>query len=363
MVILTGLIKAIIKVRQIGKGSERGEKIPGLNIAYVRVMNNYTLAGKNILITGGAGFIGSHLAERIAEEEPRGMVVMDNLFLGKEKNLEQAIGKFPKLKFYPEDATSLDKVTEIIEKHNIDVVFDLAVVPLPASLERPKWAFAQNMRMTEVICELAEKKKFRTLVHFSSSEVYGTALYCPMDEFHPLLPLTPYGASKAGGDHLVYSYVHSFGIDTVIVRPFNNYGPRQNEGMYAGVIPATIRRILNGENPIIYGDGKQTRDFIYVEDTAEASIALFKTPEARGKIINVANGFEIKIIDLIRIIQEKLGYQREIIFEEDRPCDVRRHAAGTQILQELIQYKPKVSFAEGIERTVDWYIENLKPML
>jgi len=333
-----------------------------LQMGRLRGMSHYTLAGKNILITGGAGFIGSHLVERLTEEDPLSLVVMDNLFLGKESNLDQAAGKFPDLKFYPDDASSMEKVADIVEKHNIDVVFDLAVVPLPASLERPEWAFAQNMRMTEVVCELAEKRRYRTLVHFSSSEVYGTALYSPMDEHHPLLPLTPYGASKAGGDHLVYSYGRCFGIDTVIVRPFNNYGPRQNEGMYAGVIPITIQRILNGNNPVIYGDGEQTRDFIYVGDTAEATVALFKAPEARGRIINVANGVEVKIIDLIRIIQEKLGCREEIVFEEDRPGDVRRHAAGTRLLLELIPYAPKVSFQEGIARTVDWYVENSKPV-
>jgi len=325
-------------------------------------MNHFTLSGKNILVTGGAGFIGSHLVERIAEEDPQSLVVLDNLFLGKESNLDQANVKFPALKFYPDDATLLEKVTEIVEQHNIDVVFDLAVVPLPASLERPEWAFAQNLRMTEVLCELAAKRKFRTLVHFSSSEVYGTALLSPMDEHHPLFPLTPYGASKAGGDHLVYSYGQSFGIDTLIIRPFNNYGPRQNEGMYAGVIPVTIQRLLNGQNPIIYGDGEQTRDFIYVGDTAEASVALFKAPAARGQIVNLASGVEVKIIDLIQIIQEKLGYQREIVFKDERPGDVRRHVAGTKLLRKLIAYAPSVSFAEGIEYTVDWYVKNLEPV-
>ena len=324
-------------------------------------MTEFTLAGKNILVTGGAGFIGSHLTERIIEEDPRTLVVLDNLFLGKETNLDQAFKKFPGLKFYPEDVTSVEKVEEITAQNKIDVVFDLAAIPLPASLERPEWSFAQNVRMSEVVCELARRRKFQTLVHFSSSEVYGTAQYCPMDEGHPILPLTPYAASKAAGDHLVMSYSQTFGADILIVRPFNNYGPRQNEGSYAGVIPLTIKRILSGENPVIYGDGEQTRDFIYVQDTAEATIRLFKTPAARGKIINVATGVEIQIIDLVRTIMEQFDCQMDIDFVEERPGDVKRHAAGTDLLLKLIHYKPEVAFPEGIKRTVDWYTEILNP--
>ncbi len=317
------------------------------------------LTGKNVMVTGGAGFIGSHLVERLISEKPRSMVVIDNLFLGKERNLTEAKRTFPDLCFYKQDATSSNLVKKIIREKKIDVVFNLAVVPLPASLERPEWTFSQNIRMAEVMCELLRKKEFQTLVHFSSSEVYGTSQTDTIDEMHPLIPLTPYAASKAACDHLVMSYFQAFKNDVIIIRPFNNYGPRQNERSYAGVIPLTIKRILRGEKPIIHGDGKQSRDYIYVRDTADAAVALVNNMHAHGKIINVASGYELKIIDLVCAIMKNMEYNMDIKYADTRPGDVLRHKASTRLLHDLIEFKPRVMFEEGIKKTVAWYKKNL----
>lgn len=318
-----------------------------------------TLKNKRVLVTGGAGFIGSHLVRKIINENPENIIVVDNLFIGKDSNLSDSIEIFPDLKVYHEDVADSDKMKKIFDEEHVDVVFNLAVIPLPASLEYPAWTFTHNNSITVTLCELARQGFFDTLIHFSSSEVYGSSVYAPMDENHPLNGTTPYAASKAASDLLVFSYHRTFGIDMAIVRPFNNYGPKQNELTYAGVIPLTIRRIMLNESPVLYGDGKQTRDYIYVEDTADAAIAIFNSQKTRGKVLNIASGKEVEIKYLIELIAECMGWRKGIIREPDRPADVRRHIANIFLAQDLIDFKPRVQFEEGLKKTVEWYKENM----
>lgn len=318
------------------------------------------LEGKNVLVTGGAGFIGSHLCDSLLDEPVSKLVAADNLFLGKESNLNDAKESNCFL-FENIDVTNYEKSKEIIELYNIDVIFHFAVIPLEASLEKPRWSFEQNVKMTENILEIVRNaNKKITLIACSSSEVYGSAVYTPMDENHPLLPHTPYAASKAASDMLVYSYYKTSGIDAAIVRPFNNYGPRQNEGSYAGVIPKTIKRILDGHKPVIYGDGKQTRDFIYVKDTADWTVEIYKNDNTRGEIINLAAGKQTPIEAVIKGICKELNYDGEIEYREKRPGDVRKHEGCVQKAGKLLNFKPNVDYSEGIKQTVQWYVTNVK---
>jgi len=317
-----------------------------------------SVKNKSVLVTGGAGFIGSHLVDRLIKEEPENLVVVDNLFLGKEANLEEARENYPNLKIYNQDASDYETMSEIMKNEGTEVVFNLAVIPLPASLTKPRWAFEQNVNITLTICELARNDYFDTLIHFSSSEAYGTSEYAPMDEKHPLNGTTPYAASKAASDQLVYSYCKTFGIEAAIIRPFNNYGPRQNEGSYAGVVPLTIKRILNDEAPVIYGDGKQTRDYLYVTDTANAAIDVYNSNSTRNNVLNIASGKEILIETLIKLIGKYLNSDKPIIYEQERPGDVRRHIANISLAEDLIGFKPTVSSEEGLKLTVDWYLKN-----
>ena len=172
----------------------------------------------------------------------------------------------------------------------VDVVFDLEVIPLPTSLERPKFCFDTKVRITSVLCELLREGRFETLVHFTSSEAYGSARFVPMSENHPLDPLTPYAASKAAGDHLVRTYAATFGVDALVVRPFNNYGPRQNDQQYAGIIPTMLRCAFEGRVFALFGDGQQTRDYTYVTDTARAALELYRCPAASGQVVNIGSG-------------------------------------------------------------------------
>ena len=313
------------------------------------------LENRSIMVTGGAGFIGSHLVDRLIEEKPSNLVVVDNFFLGKESNLEDAKTNYPALKILRQDAKDYEAMKQIMRDENVQVVFNLAVTPLPASLTNPRWVYEENMAIVLCLLELIRSHDFDTLIHFSSSEAYGTSVYAPMNENHPLNATTPYAVSKAAGDNLILSYYRLFGIDASIVRPFNNYGPRQNEGSYAGVIPLTIRRILSGEPPLIYGDGKQTRDYLYVTDTADAAVKAHNCTKTRGRVLNIGSGKETSINTVVQLIAQHLNCNKPIVYQEPRPADVRRHIASIFLAEELIDFCPKVNMEEGMKSTIEWY--------
>ncbi len=315
------------------------------------------LGGKSLLVTGGAGFIGSHLTDRLIRERPGNLVVVDNLWLGRLSNLDAAFAAFPGLKFYRTDITNVRALRDILRAEEVDIVFDLATIPLPASLVRPKWSARKIYEMALTVCELGRQGYYQTLVHCSSSEVYGTATYVPMDEEHPLLARTPYAAAKAAADLLVQSYQHTFGLDATIVRPFNNYGPRQNDANYAGIIPIVIRRIRAGQVPVIFGDGEQTRDYSFVTDVADGMVRVAANDAARGGVLNLASGEEITVNRLVRGLAAALDYDGPIEYAPDRPGDVRRHLAGIARAQRLIDYRPQTELETGLERTVAWYLQ------
>jgi UDP-glucose 4-epimerase len=314
------------------------------------------LTGASVVVVGGAGFIGSHLVDRIVDEQPARLTVVDNLFLGREENLAAARRRFDDLRFVEQDATDFEAMDAILGEVEAEVVFNLAVVPLPASLDRPRWSVMQNIALATVPCELLRLGRFRTLVHFSSSEAYGSAAYVPMDEAHPAVPSTPYAASKLAGDQVVLSYWHTFGLDAAIIRPFNNFGPRQNAGSYAGIIPIVVDRATRGEPIEIHGDGEQTRDFVFVRDTADAAIRVHAAPATRGRILNVASGREVSVNELVRLMLELIGSDPGVEHVAPRPGDVRRHLASIELARELIGYEPRTSLRDGLAETIAWYL-------
>jgi UDP-glucose 4-epimerase len=314
-----------------------------------------SLHGKSVLVTGGAGFIGSHLVDRLIEESPSRLTVVDNLFLGREENLAAARARFDGLRLYRDDATDAAVFARILVDEQVEVVFNLAVVPLPASLERPRWSIEHNVALATVPCELLREERFATLIHFSSSEAYGSATYVPMDESHPSVPSTPYAASKIAGDQIVLSYVHTYGLDAAILRPFNNFGPRQNAGTYAGIIPIVVQRAQAGEPVTIFGDGEQTRDFVFVRDTVDAAVRIYREPSTRGRIVNIASGREVSVNELVRELLDVLGSDVAVEHAAARPGDVRRHAGDIGLARRLIGFEPGTSLHEGIAETVAWY--------
>lgn len=310
------------------------------------------------MVTGGAGFIGSHLVDRLIKEEAEKIVVIDTLFLGKLSNLEEAQSNFENLKMYIRDASIYPVLEEIIMNEEIEVVFDLATIPLPTSYVQPRWTYENNIRIALNFCELLRQDKFDFYIHCSSSEAYGSAQFVPMTEDHPLNPTTTYGASKASQDILIQAFDRMYDFNYFIFRPFNNFGERQNEKAYAGVIPLTIKRILNGEIPVQHGDGKQTRDFIYVKDTADGIVRLANSPKSKKQIIHVTRGREIAIRDLIKMVCDQMGYKGEIKeIPNPRLTDVRRHYASNEKIKSLIDFNP-TDLEEAIGNVVEWYQRN-----
>jgi UDP-glucose 4-epimerase len=313
------------------------------------------LAGKCVLVTGGAGFVGSHLVDHLIKEGVREVVVIDNLFLGREENLAEATAS-GRLSFYRDDAEFATSLEYIFERHAIDVVFNCATKALNYSFLNPANAFETNTRIILNLLELLRRGRYTTLVHFSTSEVYGSAVYEPMDEAHPRHPTTAYAAGKAAADVALESYVKMFGIDACIVRPFNNYGPRQNwSGMLAGVIPITAWRILSGQQPEVHGDGRQTRDFIHVLDTVRAVLRLYRILPA-AESVNVSSDNQIGIEDLVRMICTELGYKGEIARKPSRYSDVLCHNASSAKIRGLIDYE-LTPFRAGLSETLKWYLQ------
>ncbi len=315
------------------------------------------IKGKSILVTGGAGFIGSHLCDALLAGGAARVVCVDNFFLGKRENLEEAF-KYDNFVFYRDDARNFGVLQAVMEKEKVEVVYNMATIALNYSFFNPFDAYMVNVEIANTLLELLKIGAYKTLIHTSSSEAYGTARYSPMDEKHPIDPTTPYAAGKAAADLMVHSFYKVLGLDISIVRPFNNYGPRQNaEGALAAIIPATARRIQEGGRPVVEGDGEQTRDFIYVADTVRALILAYEREESRGQIINLGSGKDISINSLLQGICDYMGYDGEWDHRPARTSDVRNLCADSGLAKRLLGFEPEIDFREGIVRTLDWYSE------
>lgn len=318
------------------------------------------ISTQSVLVTGGAGFIGSHLVDRLILENPKKIVIVDNFFLGNERNLADARIARPDLEVLRLDASNLAAMQDVVAQYEIDTVFDLAVVPLPTSLTYPHWTMQTNIGITSTFCEIARRGLINRLVHMSSSEAYGSGRYVPMDEDHPHDAITPYAAAKSAEDHIIRSYVRTFGIDATVIRPFNNYGPRQNPGSYAGIIPIIVQRVLTGQPIDIHGDGEQTRDFTFVRDTADLTVAIHEDPACRGAELNVATGVGTSVNELVaRILSIMNAVDHPIVHTEERPGDVRRHVADVSRLVSMIGRQPAVLSEESLAETVEWYVKEL----
>lgn len=308
--------------------------------------------GKTVLVTGGAGFIGSHLVDRLITDGAKQVIVVDNLFLGDLDNIQTSLTNG--VIFIKEDIEFKDSMDYIFDQYDVDIVFNLATKALNYSFINPSNAFSTNVTGVLNLLELQRKGKFKTLCHFSTSEVYGTAVYEPMDEKHPKAPTTTYAAGKASADMAVESYVGMFDLDAFIVRPFNNYGPRQNyKGLLAGIIPITAWRIHNGTPPELHGDGSQTRDFIFVLDTVDAITKLFPLVKP-GDSVNISTDNCCTIKELLGKIINHYDYTGEVVHKPARGADVLAHNACNNKIKSLIDYK-LTPFDEGLSVTLDWY--------
>jgi|LakMenEpi03Aug12_release.lakeMendotaPanAssembly.Ray.scaffolds.fasta_scaffold36484_1 UDP-glucose 4-epimerase len=310
-----------------------------------------------ILITGGAGFVGSHLADSIVKRNAKDLVVVaDNFFLGHENNLnifmECDNGVVERV-----DISSQSALFHIIRKYSINTIWNLAVVPLPTSLSYPEWTITNNINCAIAICEASRFFKNLRIVNFSSSETYGTALKVPMDESHPIRPETPYAASKASTDLIFDSYSRTFNIPILTLKPFNMYGPRQNKGSYAGIIPIIINKLIKNETIEIFGDGTQTRDFVYVKDSVFAALVVEEMWIGNtSETFNIGTQVETSINNLIKIISNEYGkIDPKIVYVPRRQGDVQRHCACVTKFKSFTNHDIPSFTAKSINETIDWY--------
>jgi UDP-glucose 4-epimerase len=306
-----------------------------------------------ILITGGAGFIGSHLSEKYTLEGHT-VLCLDNFMNGDLGNIRGLLN-YKNFKLIKGDVRDFDLLEKIIR--DADVIIHLAAqIHVDRSILEPKLTCDVNIFGTLNILELARRYDIGTVIHTSTSEVYGSAQYVPMDENHPLDAPHPYGASKIAADRMCNAYIQTYGVNVCIMRPFNTFGPRQRDVGYGGVISIFVRRSLNGEPPIIYGDGAQTRDYTYVEDLVEAYDLVLKYDKPISEPINFGTGKEVKIIDLANKIVSLCGKGKiRPVHVAPRPGEVKRLVADYSKAKKLLGWKPKYTLDEGLKKFIDWY--------
>jgi len=313
---------------------------------------------KRILVTGGAGFISSNFIRHLLEATPYEVVTLDALtYAGNLENLAGVIGH-ERLSFVHGDVRNAALVADLVA--GVDVIVNAAAEShVEKSIEEGASEFVTtNVEGTQILLDAIRRTPVERFLLISSSEVYGTAETDPMDERHPLEPRSPYAATKAGGDRLAYSYFVTYGLPVTIVRPFNNYGPRQHPEK---VVPRFITQALRDLPLTIHGDGHASRDWLYVDDDAEAIEAVIAAPldAVAGETINVATGIDISVCDIADAVLDCLGKPRDLrTHVPERPGQVDRHIGSTDKAERLLGWRARTSFADGLERTVSWYRQN-----
>jgi len=316
---------------------------------------------KKVLITGADGFIGSHLTEMLVGKGYKVKALsLYNSFnnwgwlesVNCKKDIEIVTGDIRDPHY-----------CKIITK-DVDVIFHLAaLIAIPFSYVAPDSYVETNIRGTLNICQAAKENRISRLIHTSTSEVYGTAQYVPIDEKHPLQPQSPYSASKIAADAMVMSFYNSFNLPVTIARPFNTYGPRQSA---RAIIPTIITQIASGKKEIKLGDLSPTRDFNYVEDCCRAFIMLSESEKTIGETVNIGSNFEISISDTLKLIKELMSSDVTFINDQQRnrpkKSEVYRLWCDNKKISELVGYKPIINIKEGLKKTIDWITksENLK---
>ena len=311
------------------------------------------------IVTGGAGFIGSELVRQLAEQGTR-VTVIDNLVNGTRENLSSLPGD--RVGLLEHDIRDLPAYASLLR--DASVIYHLACLGVRHSVHSPGENHDVNATGTLRLLEASRSAGVTKFVYVSSSEVYGTAQWVPMQEDHPTFPCTVYGGSKLAGEAYARAFHRTYGYPTVVVRPFNTYGPRSHhEGDSGEVIPKFLLRCLAGKPMVIFGDGTQTRDFTYVSDSARGIILAGTAAAAVGRTINLGSGSELTVNDLARTVAEITGRpDAAIVHDEPRPGDVLRLYADMSQARLLLGYEPRIPLADGLRQLLSWYrAQNVSP--
>lgn len=310
------------------------------------------MANRKVLVTGGAGFIGSNLVDVLAPTNE--VTVVDDLSTGSIENIQHHLDKGA-IRFVQADIRDLNKMYEMTK--DIDIIFHLAVQCVRVSLHDPRLVHEVDATGTLNICMAASKNGVQKVVYTSSAEVYGNGTIIPIAEDHPLESNTPYGAAKLSGELYLGVYRRTYGLPSVVLRLLNTYGPREHfEGLYGEVIPRFVVRAMNGLPPVIFGDGEQTRSYHEVSDTVRAIVLAAECDEAVGETFNIGGEEEISVNKLAKTILELLGEENRITPEhtEPRPGEILRHSADMSKARKLLGFNPKFDLHSGIMNYIDW---------
>jgi dTDP-glucose 4,6-dehydratase len=313
---------------------------------------------KRVLVTGGAGFIPSNFIRHLLAATPYEVVSLDALtYAGNIDNLADVLSH-PRLSFVHGDICDEALVRDVVGEVHV-IVNAAAESHVEKSIDEGGREFvATNVDGTRILLDAVRANPVERFILISSSEVYGTAETDPMDEGHPLNPHSPYAATKAGADRLAYSYWVTYGLPITIVRPFNNYGPRQHPEK---VVPRFITQALHDEPLTVHGAGNASRDWLYVDDDAEAIEAIIAADleDVAGEVFNVATGVDITVSAIADAVLAALGKPDRLkVHVEERPGQVARHIGSTEKAERVLGWRARTSFEEGLERTVAWYREN-----
>lgn len=306
-----------------------------------------------VLVTGGAGFIASHIATALVERGDQ-VRILDNLCAGFLKNIEHIKGD---VEFIEGDVADEEVVAKAVD--GVELVFhQAALASVPLSLERPLDTNHACVTGTLNVLNQAAKANVRRVVYAASSSAYGDQPFSAKRESDLPQVLSPYAAAKLAGELYCQAFYHSFGLETVGLRYFNVFGPRQDPASpYSAVIPLFVTAILSGKPPVVYGDGGQSRDFVFVGNVVQGNLLAAEAEGAAGKIFNMAEGRQTSLLQLLNLLSELLGVEIEPDFQEARAGDVRESLADISQARSILGYEPKTDLVTGLKQTIDYYKE------